>query len=376
VVQSRRQPDPAYYLGAGKAQEVAALRAELAADLVIFNDELTPAQQRNLERIIGGKVIDRTQLILDIFAQRARTREGQLQVELAQLEYLLPRLVGMGEALSRLGGGIGTRGPGETKLEVDRRRIRKRIRDLKAALEEVRQNRREQHKARLASGLPLVALVGYTNAGKSTLMRRLTGADVLVEDRLFATLDPTTRLVDLGNHQPFLLTDTVGFIRKLPHQLVAAFRATLEEVLTADILVHVLDASHPAADEQLHAVEEVLAQLGVGDKPIITALNKVDLLEASEPPVAVQRPHVVRISALTGAGIAELLAEITAVWAAQRRRIAVTIPYARMDLVAEMHRVGVVHSQDYRPEGIAIEAELPAAQAAAILSRLKAAANR
>jgi len=372
VVQNRDKPDPGHFVGSGKATEIASLRGELEADLVIFNDELSPSQQQKLEELIGGKVIDRTQLILDIFAQRARTREGKLQVELAQLEYLLPRLTGMGEVLSRLGGGIGTRGPGETKLEVDRRRIRRRVRDLKRALEEVRQNRQEQRKNRLASGIPLVALVGYTNAGKSTLLRALTGASVFVEDRLFATLDPTSRLVRVEDHQPFVLTDTVGFIRKLPHQLVAAFRATLEEVQTADILVHVVDASHPATAEQIAAVGQVLRELEAEDKSTVTALNKLDLVDIdSLGNLPTDLPHPVRISALKGTGLKDLLSALDTIWASERRRVTVNIPYTQMELVSFVHERGIVLSEEYQAGGILMIAELHNSAADILLSRLE-----
>jgi GTP-binding protein HflX len=376
VVQKRGRPDPAYYIGSGKAVEIAGLAEELDAELVVFNDELSPAQQNNLEEVIGGKVIDRTQLILDIFAQRAQSREGQLQVELAQLEYLLPRLVGMGDVLSRLGGGIGTRGPGETKLEVDRRRIRRRIHDLKRAIREVRRNRRQQRKNRVESAMPLVALVGYTNAGKSTLLQRLTGADVLVENRLFATLDPTTRVVRRDEHQPFLVTDTVGFIRSLPHQLVAAFRATLEEVQTADILVHVVDSSHPAAADQIKAVHQVLAELGIEDKPIITALNKLDIAPDTSP---AQLPpddqNTVKLSAKTGYNLDTLLEKIDDLWAGQTEHINLDIPYTQMELVSYIHERGVVLTEEYNPEGIHIEAELHRDQAQTVTTRLKRASE-
>ena len=261
LTQRRGRPDAATFLGRGKAEELASFCRSLGAGLVIFDRELSAAQARNLESVTGVRIIDRTQLILDIFARRARTREGKLQVELAQLNYLLPRLVGRGTELSRLGGGIGTRGPGETKLEVDRRRIRKRIAELNEAIRDVQKHRELLRRSRKEIPVPLAALVGYTNAGKSTILKKLTGAQVLVEDKLFATLDPTTRRVVLPNNEVVLLTDTVGFIRNLPHHLVAAFRATLEEVVEADLLLHVVDASHPDLEGQMEAVERVLESL-------------------------------------------------------------------------------------------------------------------
>jgi GTP-binding protein HflX len=278
TIQRLDSPNPATYIGKGKLAEIIALRPQLDYDLVIFDDELSPSQQRNLEDALKVKVLDRTALILDIFARRARTREGALQVELAQHEYLLPRLAGQWSHLERLGGGIGTRGPGETQLETDRRLIRNRISRLKAQLEQVRRHRALYRARRAKQGVPVVALVGYTNAGKSTLMNALSGAGVLAENRLFATLDPVTRKVGLPGGGFFLLTDTVGFIQKLPTQLVAAFRATLEELADADLLLHVVDITHPDAAEQAETVEQTLAELGVAAKPRLTVLNKVDAL--------------------------------------------------------------------------------------------------
>ena len=275
-------PNPATYIGKGKIEEIVAQGPSLEYDLVIFDDELAPSQQRNLENALKVKVIDRTALILDIFARRARTREGALQVELAQHEYLLPRLAGQWSHLERLGGGIGTRGPGETQLETDRRLIRTRISHLKDQLERVRRHRALYRRRRAKQGVPVVALVGYTNAGKSTLMNALSGADVLAENKLFATLDPVTRRVELANGGHFLLTDTVGFIQKLPTQLVAAFRATLEELADADLLLHVVDITHPNAAEQAETVEETLGELGVAEKPRLTVLNKVDALARAD----------------------------------------------------------------------------------------------
>jgi GTPase len=283
VLQFRDRIDPAWYIGRGKAEEIARMVEENEADLVIFDQELSPAQLRNLEELIPCKVIDRTQLILDIFAQRARTKEGKIQVELAQLKYLLPRLAGKGKAMSRLGGGIGTRGPGEKKLETDRRHIRRQISVLTKQLAEIKKHRKLHQERRKKNGIPQVALVGYTNAGKSTLLNQLTGAGVLSENRLFATLDPTSRQLVLPSGKEVILTDTVGFIRQLPHHLIAAFRSTLEQVKEADLLLHVVDASHPEAMEQVEAVEQVLADLNAADIPVLMVWNKADRLERGLP---------------------------------------------------------------------------------------------
>ena len=282
TLQRLERPNPATYIGKGKVEEIVALRQELPYDMVIFDDELSPSQQRNLEEALKAKVIDRTALILDIFARRAQTKEGRLQVELAQHEYLLPRLAGQWSHLERLGAGIGTRGPGESQLETDRRLIRTRIARLRDQIEEVRRHRQLYRRRRAKQGVSVAALVGYTNAGKSTLLNTLSGATVLAEDRLFATLDPVTRRVELPGGDHFLLTDTVGFIQKLPTQLVAAFRATLEELTDADLLLHVVDITHPNAADQSQTVEETLRDLEVLDKPRLTLLNKVDLLETED----------------------------------------------------------------------------------------------
>ncbi len=313
LVQKRAKPDPAYYIGRGKAEELAVLAITTHADLVIFDDELSPAQQRNLEGLLKTKVVDRTWLILDIFASRAASKEGKIQVELAQLCYLLPRLVGKGTSLSRLGGGIGTRGPGETKLEVDRRRIRRRISILRKELEEIAKRRGLQRSNRSKSGLPLVSIVGYTNAGKSTLFNALTDSQVFVEDKLFATLDPTIRRCYLPSGGFMLLADTVGFIRKLPHDLIAAFRATLEEATYSDLLLHVVDASHPGKDDHCEAVEEVLKTLGIVDKPIITCLNKIDLIPGNleRERIRLDHPGAIPVSAETREGLDELLLTIS-----------------------------------------------------------------
>jgi len=325
-VQRLERPTPAYYVGRGKVQELASLRHRLGYGTIIFDDELSPSQQRNLEDALQVKVLDRTALILDIFAQHARTREGALQVELAQHEYLLPRLAGQWTHLERLEGAIGTRGPGETQLETDRRLIRRKIQRLKRQLEEVRQQRALYRRRRARQGVSVVSLVGYTNAGKSTLMRALSGADVLVEDKLFATLDPVTRRIALPQGGAFLLTDTVGFIQKLPTQLVAAFRATLEELSEASLLLHVVDITHHDAAEQAQTVEDTLADLGLADKPCTTVLNKADLicradglpiegLESVGEARALLRhwqPDALLASAVKGWGLTDLLGRIEA----------------------------------------------------------------
>lgn len=311
VTQARNKPHPGHFLGSGKVQEVALLVQELGANLVVVDAELTPNQQTKLAQMIGVKILDRTELILDIFAQRARTKEGKLQVELAQLKYLYPRLVGKGEILSRLGGGIGTRGPGETKLEIDRRRIRSRINQLEKETERIRNYRETQRRQRISQNIPVVALTGYTNSGKSTLLNALTKSDVFVENKLFATLDPTTRRTTLPDHSPVLISDTVGFIKKLPTSLIAAFRATLEEVAVSDVLVHVVDASHPNVLEHIVSVFDVLSELGAVDKPIITVLNKADRVRREDLEwLMPQVPNPVITSATGRVGLGSLLSKI------------------------------------------------------------------
>lgn len=364
LVQHRAAPHPATFLGSGKIEELRQLCYETSADLVIVDHDLTPAQQRNLERALDLKVIDRPGIVLDIFARRARTHEGRLQVELAQMIYLLPRLTGRGVMLSRLGGGIGTRGPGETKLEVDRRRIRKRITDLRVEMLEIGRTRSLQRQARKEAQLPVAALVGYTNAGKSTLLNALTGAGVFVEDKLFATLDPTVRKVTLPNGRPVLLVDTVGFIRNLPTQLVAAFRATLEEVTEADLLVHVIDAGHPDWQEQVEAVHEVLDELDAGDKPVIHAVNKTDLLPQTEARrILHQIGEGVAISALRRVGLLNLLRRISQRLPQPYVKVRLLVPYAHARALSQIFSQGRVLSQDYSAEGISVVAELPRVQA-------------
>lgn len=372
MVQRLRSPDGKTYLGKGRANELAQLREELDFNLIIMDDELAPSQQRNLEELTGVRVIDRTALILDIFAQHAHTREGQLQVELAQLEYRLPRLAGGRTELSRVGGGsrgasggvggaIGVRGPGETKLEIDRRRIRSRIAELRRELEHVREQRGLLRRQRSAKSIPVVAIVGYTNAGKSTLFNTLTSAGVLVENKLFATLDPTTRHVTLPTHQEVLLTDTVGFIQKLPTSLVAAFRATLEEVVEADILLEVVDATHANAIEQSQTVEDVLGELGAADKPRVTALNKIDLLADPSTVDTALYPNAVAVSAVTGQHLNELLTQIGDVIAKGLIPVRVLLPFERGDLVEAFHRRGHVRDERQDVDGTLLDGGLPRA---------------
>jgi GTPase len=359
--QKKSRPDPAYFIGRGKADELIGIIQDCKADTLIFDEDLSPAQQRNLETLLEVKIVDRTELILDIFAQRAHTKEGKLQVELAQLHYLLPRLTGKGVMMSRLGGGIGTRGPGETKLEVDRRRIRARISYLESYIEDMKENRAQQRSKRKETQIPVVALVGYTNAGKSTLLNQLCGSDVLVQDKLFATLDPTTRKLDLPNGQSVLVTDTVGFIRKLPHHLVAAFRATLEEIRQADLLLHVVDSSHPNKEDQISAVLEVLKELEVLDKPILTLWNKIDKLPdgsfAADRLVKQYEPSVA-ISAQNNLKMNDLFSALVKHFDQRWKTIRVLIPHSRADLVAQLHQNGKVSRIKYLVKGIKIEAQV------------------
>ena len=359
VTQEREAPTPSLYFGRGKVEEIAAAARDLGANLFISDDPLSPIQERNLSQAIGVKVIDRTALILDIFAQRARTAEGKLQVELAQLTYLLPRLVGQWTHLERLGGGIGTRGPGETQLESDRRVIRRRVMQIQRDLEHVQTHRRLQREGRRRAGLPVVALVGYTNAGKTTLLNRLSGARLTAADSLFVTLDPAARLVNHGPHRPFILTDTVGFIRKLPHELVAAFRATLEELQVADVLVHVVDASHPLVEEHMEAVDRILDELEVAGRPTVVALNKVDRMEAGRGLDAqVARRDGVAISAASGQGVPELLKAIDAALPVGGA-VTLHIPHEDGAALAMCYERGRVLARVDEPEHVVVDVQLP-----------------
>lgn len=359
--QRLRGPQPTSYLGKGKLEEIRADRTELNFDTIIADDELSPAQQRHLETVVDAQVLDRTAVILQIFARHARSREGQLQVELAQYRYLLPRLAGKGTTLSRLGGGINTRGPGETKLETDRRRIRHRIAELERTIDQVRGQRALHRRQRKAAGIPAVALVGYTNSGKSSLLNGLTSAGVLSSDQLFATLDPTTRRLSLPGGLPILITDTVGFIQKLPADLVTAFRATLEEIVEADVIMHVLDVSDPRMDEQAATVEAELRTLGVADKPRVTALNKVDRIEATRLPLLRKRfDNAVAISAATGFGFEALLGRVARALSADLVPVRVQIPYTESELVSLFRERGMVEREVHRVEGTVITGRLPA----------------
>jgi GTP-binding protein HflX len=372
-VQALRRIHAATFIGQGKVEAVKALADELRANVVIFDDALSPAQQRNLERETDRKVIDRSALILDIFAQRARSLEGKLQVELAQLQYLSPRLTRQWTHLSRLGGGVGTRGPGETQLEVDRRRIRERIAQLRRRLEEVERTRRLHRDERASVPFPTVALVGYTNAGKSTLMNALTRAGVLVEDRLFATLDPTVRRLRLPEGLTVLVADTVGFIHKLPHQLIEAFKSTLEEVRFADMLVHVIDASHPSWPEQARIVTEVLEEIGAGERPVVPALNKTDLLGGVGAVGA--GADAVRISARTGDGLPQLLAAIETRLTLGLERVHCALPSGRGDLLAWLRGAGRVVEEYYRDGMVTVTALVPPKVAGQLRKRLDATAE-
>lgn len=358
--QALRRPDPATFIGAGKVTEVRALRDAAAADVVVFDDALSPAQQRNLERALGCKVVDRSALILDIFAQHARTTEGKLQVELAQLEYLLPRLTRQWTHLSRLGGGVGTRGPGETQLEVDRRRVRERVTMLRKRLAAVDRTRALQRGARAATPLPTVALVGYTNAGKSTLMQRLTGADVLVADRLFATLDPTVRRLPGCGVGPAMLVDTVGFIHKLPHQLIEAFKSTLEHVRTATVLLHVVDVSHAGWREHRAIVDAVLAEIGAADLPRWTAFNKSDAMDDAWRPTRAELESGTLVSARRGDGMEALRAAIDRLLAAGLVRIVWEVPLGRGDVTAALRRGGRILDESVLDGALRITALAPA----------------
>jgi len=368
--QHRRVPDPNTWVGKGKAEALALERARVAADLIVCDEELSPIQQRNLEKLLDARVIDRSAVILDIFAKRARSREGQLQVELAQMEYRLPRLANTGREPSRQGGGINTRGPGETKLESDRQIIRKRIQELRARIREVAEQRERSRRSRKQEGLFLAALVGYTNAGKSTLLNLLAGADVLVADRPFATLDPTTRRADLGGGAVVLISDTVGFVNKLPTALVAAFKATLEELADAGLLVHVVDAAHPNLHERITVVNDTLASLGLGARARLLVLNKADALregegEALREALGAEFPEAIFVSARTDAGIDVLRERLARAARGDWTTVEVTLPYDTGGaLVQRIRERGALRRAEYGEGGIAIVAEVPAALAA------------
>jgi len=356
----RPLPDPATFIGRGKAIELAATTESLDIDVVVVDNSLTPAQQRNLQEIFGCDVVDREALILDIFAQHATSREGMLQVELALLRYHLPRLRGHGTELSRQAGGIGTRGPGETKLESDRRRILSRISRLERDLRSLDSTRATQRKARRKADLAQVALVGYTNAGKSTLLNRLTGADVFTQDQLFSTLDPTVRRLDLGNGRTVLLSDTVGFVRRLPHGLVEAFRSTLEEVTQSDLLLHVVDAGEPALDGQIAAVRSVLEEIDAAHLPELLVINKIDTVDdTARTRLSRLYPDATAVSALDGEGTELIIAAIDETLRTRLTEVRLTIPYERGDVLAAVHREGEVIKEEHLPEGTRIHARLP-----------------
>ncbi len=363
VLQERQRPDPATFIGSGKAEALRASCDESRTDVVIFDNELTPAQLRNLEHAVDRKVIDRTQLILDIFARRARTREGKLQVELAQLKYLMPRLVGAGTALSRLGGGIGTRGPGETKLETDRRRIRHRISILSKEIDVVRRRRSQLRERRHKAAVPTAALVGYTNAGKTTLFNALTGDAAVASNALFVTLDPLVRKVKLPDRRELLVSDTVGFIDRLPHSLVAAFRATLEEVAEADLLIHVIDASSPDRERHMAAVRSVLGEVGAAKVPLLDVFNKCDRLDAAERDrVRALYPAALCVSALTGEGRDDLIAAVESRLALDTTRVTLEFSSASekdRERIAQVYRLGRILNHVTTDGHVSIEAELP-----------------
>ena len=359
LIQRRESIHPGMYVGTGKVQEIAELVEQTGATGIVCDDELSPAQLKNLEQMLDTKVMDRTLIILDIFAARATTSEGKIQVELAQLKYRLSRLAGLGRSMSRLGGGIGTRGPGEKKLEMDRRLINDRIAQLNHELKEIKRHREITRAKREKNQIPVVAIVGYTNAGKSTLLNHLTNADVLEEDKLFATLDPTTRILELAGRQQVLLTDTVGFIRKLPHHLIQAFRSTLEEAKYADYIFHVVDASNPQRDKQMHITYATLDELGVKDKTIVTLFNKQDLRTEHEPLHDFRADYVLNISAGKEEGLEEVKALLEELLRENKIYIERVIPYAKAGIIQLIRKQGELISEEYVAEGIAIKAYVP-----------------
>lgn len=359
LIQKRERIHPGTYVGTGKVREIAEMLDMTGATGIVCDDELTPAQLKNLEELLDTKIMDRTLIILDIFAARASTSEGKIQVELAQLKYRLSRLTGLGRSLSRLGGGIGTRGPGEKKLEMDRRLINSRVAQLNRELKEVRMHREVNRQQRKKSGIPVAAIVGYTNAGKSTLLNTLTNASVLEEDKLFATLDPTTRVLELSKNQEILLTDTVGFIRKLPHHLIDAFRSTLEEAKYADMILHVVDASNPQMEKQMHIVYETLQNLEVQGKKIVTVFNKTDQIEDKQPLHDFKADQTLHISARTGYGLEELKGILEEFLREGKRLIEGTIPYQDAGILQRIRTKGELLEEEYREDGIFIRAYVP-----------------
>lgn len=359
LIQKRELIHPGTYVGTGKVAEIAELLEHTGATGIVCDDELSPAQLKNLETMLNTKVMDRTLIILDIFAARATTSEGKIQVELAQLKYRLSRLTGLGRSMSRLGGGIGTRGPGEKKLEIDRRLINDRIAQLNRELKEVVKHREIARAKRERNAVPVVAIVGYTNAGKSTLLNHLTDAEVLEEDKLFATLDPTTRMLELEGHQQVLLTDTVGFIRKLPHHLIEAFKSTLEEAKYADYIIHVVDASNPQRDKQMYIVYEILDHLGVKNKKILTLFNKIDIRTDDDPLQDFRADHVLQISAAENAGLDAVKDVLQEMLREDKIYIERVIPYAQAGVLQLVRNKGELVSEEYVPEGISIRAYVP-----------------
>lgn len=359
LIQKRELIHPGTYVGTGKVAEIAELLEHTGATGIVCDDELSPAQLKNLETMLNTKVMDRTLIILDIFAARATTSEGKIQVELAQLKYRLSRLTGLGRSMSRLGGGIGTRGPGEKKLEIDRRLINDRIAQLNRELKEVVKHREIARAKRERNAVPVVAIVGYTNAGKSTLLNHLTDAEVLEEDKLFATLDPTTRMLELEGHQQVLLTDTVGFIRKLPHHLIEAFKSTLEEAKYADYIIHVVDASNPQRDKQMYIVYETLDYLGVKNKKILTLFNKIDIRTDDDPLQDFRADHVLQISATENAGLDAVKDVLQEMLREDKIYIERVIPYAQAGVLQLVRNKGELVSEEYVPEGISIRAYVP-----------------